>query len=152
MSKTFAWLVYVLTAAFFACFFLWPLGATLGGAFFDADGKFTFEFVAEVFRNRIYLEGLGNAALLAIGSTLLSLLIATPLAFAADRYEFPGKKLLTAAILIPLILPPFVGAIGVRQIFGQYGAVNALLTHLGILGANETIDWLGTSRLWGVIA
>jgi len=118
MSKTFAWLVYSLTLAFFACFFIWPIGATLGGAFFDADRKFTFEFVAEVFRNRIYLEGLGNSLFLAIGSTALSFAIALPLAFVADRYEFPAKKLLAAVILVPMILPPFVGAIGVRQILG----------------------------------
>jgi iron(III) transport system permease protein len=152
MSKTFAWIVYAVTAAFFACFFLWPLGVTLGGAFFDADGKFTFEFVGEVFRNRIYLEGLGNALFLAVASTIASLLIALPLALVADRYEFPGKKLLTAAILVPMILPPFVGAIGLRQMFGQYGAFNTLLTYLGILDANETIDWLGIGRMWGVVA
>jgi len=151
MSKTFAWFVYALTAAFFACFFLWPLYVTLREAFHDADKKFTFDFVAEVFRNRIYLEGLGNALLLAVGSTAASLLIAVPLAFVSDRYEFPGKKLLGAAILVPMILPPFVGAIGVRQMLGQYGALNALLTHLGILGANQTIDWLGSSRIYGVI-
>ncbi|EDY16520.1 hypothetical protein CfE428DRAFT_5943 [Chthoniobacter flavus Ellin428] len=92
MSKTFAWFVYVLTAAFFACFFLWPIGTTLGGAFFDADGKFTFVFVTEVFRNRIYLEGLGNSLLLAIGSTALAFAIALPLAFVADRYEFPQRS------------------------------------------------------------
>jgi iron(III) transport system permease protein len=152
MSKTFAWLVYALTIAFFACFFLWPIGVTLGGAFFDADRKFTFEFVAEVFRNRIYLEGLGNSLFLAVGSTALSFAIALPLAFIADRYEFPAKKLLSAAILVPMILPPFVGAIGVRQILGQYGALNAVLMHLGVLGSNDTIDWLGRGRMWGVIA
>lgn len=151
MSKTFAWFVYVLTAAFFACFFVWPIGTTLGGAFFDADGRFTFSFVAEVFRNRIYLEGLGNSLLLAVGSTTLAFAIALPLAFIADRYDFPAKKLLTAAILVPMILPPFVGAIGVRHILGQYGAANALLMHLGVLGANETVDWLGRGRMWGVI-
>ncbi len=151
MSKTFAWFVYALTAIFFACFFLWPLYVTLREAFHDADRKFTFDFVAEVFRNRIYLEGLGNALLLAVGSTVASLLIAVPLAFVSDRYEFPGKKLLAAAILVPMILPPFVGAIGVRQMLGQYGALNALLTHLGILGTNQTIDWLGSSRIYGVI-
>jgi iron(III) transport system permease protein len=152
MSKTFAWFVYALTAAFFACFFVWPIGTTLGGAFFDADHKFTIEYVAEVFRNRIYLEGLWNSLLLAIGSTGLALAIALPLAFISDRYEFPAKKLLTAAILVPMILPPFVGAIGVRQILGQYGALNALITHLGVLGANDTIDWLGRGRMWGVVA
>lgn len=152
MSKSLAWSVYALTVAFFGCFFLWPIGATLGGAFLDADRNVTFTFVAEVFRNRIYLEGLANALLLAVGSTALSLLIALPLAFAADRFEFPGKKLLTAAILVPMILPPFVGAIGVRQMLGQYGALNAVLTHLGVLDPGQTIDWLGTGRMWGVIA
>jgi iron(III) transport system permease protein len=152
MSKTFAWLVYLLTAAFFACFFLWPIWTALAGAFFDADRHFTFEFVAEVFRNRIYLEGLGNALLLAVGSTATALLIALPLAWIADRFDFPGKTLLSAAILVPMILPPFVGAIGVRQMLGQYGALNALLTNIGVLGVNETIDWLGTGRMWGVIA
>ena len=152
MSKTFSWLVYALTAAFFACFFVWPIGTVLGGAFFDADRRFTFDFVAEVFRNRIYLEGLRNAFFLAIGSTTAALAIALPLAWVADRFEFPGKKLLTGAILVPMILPPFVGAIGIRQMLGQYGALNALLAKIGVLGAGETIDWLGSGRMWGVVA
>ena len=152
MSKTFAWFVYLLTAAFFACFFVWPIGTVLAGAFVDADGRVTWDFVGEVFRNRIYLEGLRNALLLAGGSTVAALAIALPLAFAADRFEFPGKKLLSAAILVPMILPPFVGAIGIRQMLGQYGALNALLVKIGALDAGETIDWLGSGRMWGVVA
>ena len=152
MSKTFAWLVYLLTAAFFGAFFLWPIGATVGGAFLDADGKFTFAFIAEVFRNQIYLEGLRNSLLLAVASTLATLAIALPLALIADRYEFPGKKLLSAIVVVPMILPPFVGAIGVRQMLGQYGALNALLVKLHILAENQTIDWLGEGRFWGVVA
>lgn len=152
MSKPFAWFVQLTTLAFFACFFVWPIGTTVGGAFFDADRKFTFEFVAEVFRNRIYLEGLRNALFLAVGSTALTLAIALPLAFVADRFEFPGKKFLTGLLLVPLILPPFVGAIGIRQILGQNGALNAMLDHLGILPMDHAIDWLGAGRMWGVIA
>ena len=152
MSKTFAWFVYALTAAFFACFFVWPIGTVLAGAFVDADGRVTWDFVGEVFRNRIYLEGLRNALLLAGGSTVAALALALPLAFVADRFEFPAKKLLSAAILVPMILPPFVGAIGIRQMLGQYGALNALLVKLGVLGAGETIDWLGSGRMWGVVA
>src|SRR4051794_30420902 len=119
MSKSLAWLVYLLTAAFFACFFLWPLGQIVfgrGGAFFDADGHFTFAFVAEVFRNRIYLVGLRNAFFLGLASTVAATAIALPLAWVADRFEFPAKKTLSGLLLVPMILPPFVGAIGVRQI------------------------------------
>ena len=50
-----------------------------------------------------------------------------------------------------MILPPFVGAIGLRQMFGQYGAFNALLQHLGLLEQGHTIDWLGGGQFWGVV-
>jgi iron(III) transport system permease protein len=65
----------------------------------------------------------------------------------------PGKKLFSALVLVPMILPPFVGAIGIKQIFGQMGALNALLTHIGLLRTDSLpIDWLGQGRFWGVVA
>ncbi len=151
MSRRLAILVYVVTALFFGAFFLWPIVQTIRGAFFDAGGDFTVDYVVEVFRNPIYLEGLQNAFWLAVFTTLLCVMVSLPLAFLADRYDFPGKSLLTALVLVPLILPPFVGAIGVKQMLGQYGALNALLTHLGVLANGETIDWLGQGRFWGVV-
>ncbi|HEX8310926.1 MAG TPA: ABC transporter permease subunit, partial [Chthoniobacteraceae bacterium] len=152
MSKTLTWLVYLLTAAFFGCFFIWPIGTTVAGAFLDADGKVTFDYVAEVFRNRIYLEGLRNAAGLATASTVAALALALPLAILADRFDFAGKKILTALLLVPMILPPFVGAIGIRQILGHYGVLNSALVNLGWVDPAQTIDWLGIGRFWGVVA
>ena len=49
-----------------------------------------------------------------------------------------------------MILPPFVGAIGIRQIFGQYGALNALIIHLGLRPTGWTFDWLAAHQFWGV--
>ena len=49
------------------------------------------------------------------------------------------------------MLPPFVGAIGFRQIFGREGAFNALLRAIGILGHDQVIDWLGSGREWGIV-
>jgi len=140
-----------LIAVFFGCFLFWPVCQTLRGAFFNADGAFTFAYAHGVFVNPIYLEGLKNAFLLAIASTLLSFAIAMPLAFVAGRFLFPGRKLFSALILVPMILPPFVGAIGIQEILGQMGALNALLTHLGILRADHPIDWLGGGRFWGIV-
>ncbi len=152
MTRTFAWCVFGFTGLFFALFFLYPIVQTLRGAFVDGDGTVTFDYVIEVFRNPIYVEGLQNAFMLAVFSTILSLFIALPLAFLADRFLFPGRGLLSALILVPMILPPFVGAIGVKQILGQEGSLNALLRMLGILGEGVTIDWLGEGRFWGVVA
>ncbi len=149
MSRPVSIAVFAVTLAFFACFFLLPVAETLRGAFFDLNGRFTGVYVAEVFRNPIYLEGLRNSFFLALAVTALTLLLALPLAWISDRFLFPGKSLFSALILVPMILPPFVGAIGVRQILGQQGALNALLIVLGLQDPAAPVNWLGTGRFWG---
>jgi iron(III) transport system permease protein len=151
MSKTFSFAVFALTGLFFFFFFALPIGETLGGAFWKPGGGFTLAYVLEVFRNPIYVEGIVNSVLMAVLSTALTLALALPLALITDRFLFPGKSLFSALILVPMILPPFVGAIGVKQILGQEGALNALLIALGLENANSPIDWLGASRLGGVV-
>ena len=151
MSRAVALIVSLLTTAFFAVFFFYPILQTLRVAFFVGH-DLTLAYVAEVFRNRIYLEGLRNALALGIFSTLAAFALAMPLAWLADRFDFAGKKTLTALALAPMVLPPFVGAIGIKQILGQAGSLNALLHDLHLLGADQTIDWLGRGRFWGVVA
>ncbi|CAN5369705.1 iron ABC transporter permease [soil metagenome] len=151
MSKNLSIFVFALTGLFFFFFFAWPIYETLHGAFFTADGAFTFVYITEVFRNPIYLEGLVNAFLLAIASTMLTIIIALPLAFLTDRFLFPGRSFLSALILIPMILPPFVGAIGIKQILGQAGALNAFLEDIGLMNPDHPIDWLGQGRFWGIV-
>ena len=151
MSNSLAKIVFPLTATFFALFFIWPIFETLRGAFVGADGRLTADYFAEVFRNPIYLEGLWNSFQMGVWSTLLTAVIAIPLAVISDRYLFPGKVLLGGLILVPMILPPFVGAIGVKQILGQEGALNALLESLRVMDPAHPVDWLGEGRLWGVI-
>ena len=150
MSQTLARTVFAVTALFFAAFFVWPVLQILRGGFVNDDGQLTLAYLGALLRDPLYLGGLLNSFLLATAATSLALLIALPLAVVSDRYLFPGKALLGSVILIPMILPPFVGAIGIKQIFGQYGALNALLHHAGLLGAGETIDWLARSQFWGI--
>ncbi len=146
---------YGLTAAvtlFFAVFFIYPAVVVLKEAFYEEGKGLTFSFVIEVFKNPVYTEGLWNAFALGVTSTVASLFIAFPLALIGHRYLFPFKKSLSALILIPLVLPPFVGAVGVKQILGIQGALNAFLIKLGLADAAMPIDWLGESRFWGVVA
>ena len=46
--------------------------------------------------------------------TVLIGALALPLAFFSARYRYPFKGVFNALILVPLILPPFVGASGMR--------------------------------------
>jgi iron(III) transport system permease protein len=143
--------LYFVVLAFFGVFFVLPIAIAVRGAFLDQTGALTLDYLGEVFRNPIYLEGFTNALKLAVGSTVLAFSIAAPLAWISERFEFPAKRLLSGFLLLPMMLPPFVGAIGFRQIFGQEGAVNAVLRAVGWLGQNQVIDWLGSGREWGII-
>lgn len=143
MHRKATWGLFALTVAFLGALLLAPLGMVLRGGFFEG-GRFTLAYLAGVFRNPVYAEGLFNSLKIALGTTTLVTLIALPLARLSTRYDFPGKRLLGALILVPMILPPFVGAIGLQQLFGPCGAFNALLG----LGP---VDWLGRSRYLGVI-
>lgn len=141
----------------FAClavltvFLLLPIALTVYGGLVEqvqlpsgeTESHFTLDHVALVFQNPLYREGLVNAFFIATAVTTLCVLISLPLAILSARYTFPLKGFWNAVILVPLILPPFVGAIGMRAILGREGMLNALL------GTN--FDVLGEGRIWGVI-
>ncbi|MFT5413313.1 MAG: iron(III) transport system permease protein, partial [Verrucomicrobiales bacterium] len=150
MSRNLAYTIFAMTALFFAVFFVLPIFHTLKGAFVS-DGSFTLSYVLHIFGNPLYMEGLMNALLIGVWSTFLCMVIALPLALVANRFLFPGKTILSSLILIPLILPPFVGAIGIKQILGQQGALNAFLSKLGLMDMEAPHDWLGENRFWGII-
>jgi len=121
---------------------LYPIWLTIEGAFVTRDGKgWTIEHIQTVFRDPVLRGGLLNALLVASCTTVLAILVAFPLALVGARTRFPGQNVLSALILLPLVLPPFVGAIGMRQLLGRMGALNALLMELGVI--SEPIDFLG---------
>ncbi|MBX3364974.1 MAG: iron ABC transporter permease [Phycisphaeraceae bacterium] len=126
---------------------LYPIWLTIRGGF-AADpvtGRgFTLDHVLLLFRDTRTMEALGNSFKVAATTTTLAILIALPLAVLGARCVFPFKKVFSALILVPLILPPFVGAIGVRAILGRAGALNALL--------DTDFDVLGSAKFWGVVA
>ena len=144
------YLLLLLVLAFFGVFLVWPVWETVRGAF-ALRGHWTAVYLIAVFRNPVYLEGLSNAGCIAAATTLLVAILAMPLAWISTRFEFRGKSVLSGLVLVPMILPPFVGAIGIRQILGQYGALNSLLRAFGVLGAHDSLDWLDGSSIWPVV-
>jgi iron(III) transport system permease protein len=144
MKRSLAWTVFVISFALLGVLFLAPLWMVVRGGFFSS-GHFTLRYLTGVFQNPIYAEGLLNSFLIALGTTTLVTLIAVPLAWLGNRYDFPLKKLVSGLILVPMILPPFVGAIGFQQMLGPYGALNT------VLGLGP-VDWLGRAQYVGVIA
>lgn len=89
-----------------------------------------------------------NSLNLALLCTLLCTIIALPLALLTSRHRLPLHNLIQAALLLPMLLPPFVGAIGMRKLLSRFGPLNLLLMELGI--TDTPIDFLGATGLPGV--
>ncbi|MBR1609644.1 MAG: iron ABC transporter permease [Kiritimatiellae bacterium] len=135
--------LFLAVCAILSVLFLLPIFLVVKGGFWD-DGGFTLRHLLSVFRNPVYSEGLFNSVCIATGTTSLCLLVSLPLAWISHKYEFPGKAFFSAIVLVPMILPPFVGAIGMQQILGRYGVLNAVF--------GTSVDWLGQARYFGVVA
>ncbi|MCW5764761.1 MAG: iron ABC transporter permease [Phycisphaeraceae bacterium] len=126
---------------------LYPIFLTTRGAFFDdvAGHKgFTLVNLRLVFEDPSLVGGLFNSLRIAATTTLLAMTIALPLAVLSVRCRFPLKGVFNALVLVPLILPPFVGAIGFKMMLGRHGAINTLL--------GTDFDLLGDAQFWGVVA
>ena len=52
-------------------------------------------------------------------------------------------------MLVPLILPPFVGAIGLHHLLGRHGAISELLMTLGL--TQQGIDFIGQGGFWAIV-
>lgn len=139
-----------MTLVFFGAFFVWPLLQVLRGGFVDVRGATTLTYAHAILADPTYVAGFGNALALAGATTALAFALSLPLAWLTTRYRFPAQNLVGTLILAPLILPPFVGAIGIKQVFGQYGAFNALLHATHLLPPHATIDWFAAHQFWGV--
>ena len=151
MRNVFAKTVFLGTLIFFGTFFLWPLWVTLETAVLDPRGQFTLAYLSEVFINPLYREGLFNSLLIAIWTTLGCIGLSMPLALLYVGYRFPGREAFHALALSPLMLPPFVGALGVQMILGRHGSLNSLLDTLGLITSDAPPDWLGHGRMLGVV-
>lgn len=142
MRRFCQYLFFSAVVAFLAVFLLLPVWTVV-------ETGFDFKLIAEVFRNHIYVQGLLNSFEVAVVTTAGVFVISLGLALIYDKFDFPGKEMCSALMLVPMILPPFVGALGFQQLLGHYGIVNTLLENLGF----ARVDFLGgQGKFWSVCA
>ncbi len=116
---------------FLLLFLVLPVVNVAVTAFRGPDG-FTLVHFVDFFRTSLFRESFFNSFYVAAMSVVWATLIAVPLAYLLARFRFPGASLIQALGVIPLVMPPFVGAVAMQLIFGRNGSVNLLLN-----------DWFG---------
>lgn len=135
---------------FFGVFLFYPIGLLLHGAFV-VEGKLSFGYFEMLLSSPMQRQSLLNSFLLALLTTGLTTLLTLPLAHFMTRFSFRGKALLSGLLLVPMIMPPFVGAIGLQQLLARFGSLNLLLMKFGLVAPNQPLDWLGQGGFWGIV-
>jgi iron(III) transport system permease protein len=126
------WIAFGLILAFLALFLLIPVGMVIYTAFINEAGGLTFGHFGNFFAQTVFRESFFNSLIVSLASVFFASLIAVPLAYLTVRFEFRGALLIQTLGVLPLIMPPFVGAVALQLIFGRNGSVNLLLN-----------DWFG---------
>ena len=143
------YLLLALVLAGFAVFLIYPIWLTVAVGFEAKGGGFTLHHVLEVLRDPSTRTGLLNALGIAVCTTTAAIIISIPLALVSVKCDFPGKTAFNAVILVPLILPPFVGAIGLHHLLGRHGAISELLISLGL--TDHGVDFIGQGGFWAIV-
>ncbi|HEY7555952.1 MAG TPA: iron ABC transporter permease [Candidatus Binatia bacterium] len=116
-----------LLLALLVAFILYPVLRVLWISLQDDQGSLTLVHFANFFRRPLFREALWNSLWSGFLVVSFSAALALPLAYLLARFEFKGKVFLQTAAILPLVIPPFVGAVALQLILGRSGMVNLLL-------------------------
>jgi spermidine/putrescine transport system permease protein len=110
--------------------------------------EFTLENYGRLFGTELYPNTILFSAGIALRVTVLSLLLAYPLAYLLAFKVKRHRQLMYMAVIIPLWVSYLVRAYAWKIILGQEGILNGLLASLGVI--HEPLTFLLYSR-WAVI-
>lgn len=122
------YILVVLAIALSVIFLLAPLGMA---ALMSLDSRtflgpfpppgLSLEWYGKFFSNNFYLRGLKTSVMLAVAASCISTVCGVAAAIVLDRYRFPGKNVLLAFFLSPLMVPGVVIGFSLLLFFALIG-------------------------------
>lgn len=94
------------------------------------DHRFSLQRYQTLFFDGRIISLFTKSVVMALGATILSLMVGLPLAYSLVRTEFFARKLASVFYLIPLFIPPHIHALAWIYFFGEKGAAQLLLSKL----------------------
>jgi putative spermidine/putrescine transport system permease protein len=133
-----------LTLAFLAALFLVAPMAIIVPMSFSSAISFEFPppgywlgYYRQYFSDHAWLDATFNSFVIAIGSTVFTLLIALPAAFGFVRHQFYGKSAFNLLIMVPVIVPAVVSALGY---YGFLSLLHLVGTRSGMIVAHSVLS------------
>jgi molybdate transport system permease protein len=111
-------------AALAIAFFLAPLVGLLQRA--------PWSDLADDLTDPVVRDALQLSIVCSVGATGLAFVLGLPLAWILARAELPGRRIVRALVLLPMVLPPVVGGVALLLAFGRRGLLGQYLD-----------DWFG---------
>jgi thiamine transport system permease protein len=117
-----------LPLAFIGLFFLFPVASILVRGL-APNGVLDLTVPLQVMARPETLDIAWFTFWQAVASTLLTLAVGLPGAYVLARFNFPGRRLLTALSLVPFVLPTVVVGAAFLALIGPRGALGLRLDH-----------------------
>ena len=114
-------LTYVLRAiviAYLGLLVAWPVVLVAWNAFYVPDVGFTTEAFTAIFNDPQMMHAIQLTCVAAVVATLINLLFGVSISLLLVRTEFPGKRLLSAMIDLPLSVSPIVVGLALVLVYG----------------------------------
>ncbi|MBS7705330.1 ABC transporter permease [Chelatococcus asaccharovorans] len=89
------------------------------------------------FTDRNWTLPLFNSIVIGLGTTVLTLALAAPAAFALVRHDFRGKALLNLVLMMPLVVPHIVMALAY---YSYFGALRLVQSYTGLILAHTCLS------------
>jgi len=112
----------VLVAVIALAFLLIPLAGLLAAT--------PWSRLFELLGSDVTLQALRLSLFTSVAATVIAAVLGVPLAWMLARVEFPGRAVVRALVLLPLVLPPVVGGAALLTALGRRGVIGAPLESL----------------------
>ena len=89
--------------------------------------SWSLRWFEDLFGNPVWLHAIGNSLVAAISATLLATTLGTLASVGLNHRNLPGKRLIMALLVSPMIVPVVVLAVGAYFFFSRLGIANSML-------------------------
>ena len=120
-------IVTVAVSIFYLLFLLYPLFSMLSKSVIAEGGGLTWEFFTKVFTKKYYKRAIMGSIKISATVTLITVLLATPLAYIMSTMKIKFAGALQILILVSSMSAPFIGAYAWIMLFGRNGTITNLL-------------------------
>lgn len=104
-----------------------PLSFSAGSFLHFPLPGLSLRWYADFFTSELWLPSLKNSLIVGAGATTIATTLGTLAAFGFWRARFPGRRLLFALLLSPLVVPVIIVAVGVYFAFARVGLTDGFL-------------------------